>query len=146
MKRPAPEVLGIALALAVTGCGYGTETGTGLLTEFEYLGCAGDWNEDRYEPEVTSSGTRDAATFLVRNPGSCGYDQGSNGKAHVDGNTLELDYTLSSSGGDMAACICEYRARFLVSGVPADVTKVSVNGDEARLKGELPRTTDALRR
>ncbi|WP_367344750.1 hypothetical protein [Stenotrophomonas bentonitica] len=143
MKRPASAIVGIALALALTGCGYKTETGTGLLTEFEYLGCAGDWNETIYDPEVTVSGTPGAATFLVRNPAGCGYDQGSNGRARVDGNTLKLDYTLSSSGGDMAACICEYRARFLISGLPADVTKVRVNGDKARLKGDLHRTSDA---
>lgn len=137
MKRPASAIVGIALAMALTGCGYKTETGTGLLTEFEYLGCAGDWNDDTPDPEATSSGTRNAATFLVRNPDSCGYDQGSNGRARVDGNTLKLDYTLSSSGGDMAACMCEYRARFLISGLPADVTKVSVNGDNARIKGPL---------
>ncbi|WP_312327111.1 hypothetical protein [Stenotrophomonas sp.] len=127
----------LAAALTTTACTPHTETGTGLLTEFEYLGCAGDWNEDTLEPEATSTGTRDAATFLVRNPDTCGFDQGSNGKAHVDGDTLKLSYTLTSSGGDAAACICEYRGRFLVTVLPAEVTKVSVNGDRARIKGNL---------
>lgn len=128
-----------AVAMTMSACTSPTETGTGLLTEFEYLGCAGDWNEDTLVPEATSSGTRGAATFLVRNPDSCGFDQGSNGKAHVNGDTLKLSYTLTSSGGYAAACICEYRARFLVSGLPAEVTKVSVNGDRARIKGTLLR-------
>lgn len=138
MRRHLAAATVVAFALSVSGCSR-TEKGTGLLTEFEYLGCAGDWNEDTYAPEVTSSGTRDAATFLVRNPGTCGFDQGTDGKAHVDGNTLKLHYTLSSSGGDVAACICEYRARFLVSGLPEGVTKVRVNGDKARIKGALLR-------
>lgn len=133
----------LAAALTTTACTPHTETGTGLLTEFEYLGCAGDGNEDTLEPEAKSTGTRDAATFLVRNPDTCGFDQGSNGKAHVDGDTLKLSYTLTSSGGDAAACICEYRARFLISGLPADVDKVRVNGDNASLKGDLIRTSNA---
>lgn len=133
----APALL--AVALTMTACTSRTETGTGLLREFEYLGCAGDWDEDTLAPEVSSTGTREAATFLVRNPASCGFDQGSDGRAGIDGDTLKLRYTLASSGGDMAACICEYRARFLVSDLPEGVTKVSVNGDEARIKGELVR-------
>lgn len=133
----------LAVAMTTTACTSHTEAGTGLLTEFEYLGCAGDWNEDTLEPEAASSGTRDAATFLVRNPATCGFDQGSNGKAHLDGDTLKLSYTLTSSGGDAAACICEYRARFLISGLPADVDKVRVNDDNASLKGDLIRTSNA---
>lgn len=100
----------LAVAMTTTACTSHTEAGTGLLTEFEYLGCAGDWNEDTLEPEATSSGTRDAATFLVRNPATCGF---------------------------------EYRARFLISGLPADVAKVRVNGDNASLKGDLIRTSNA---
>lgn len=135
-----------AVQSATAACTSHTETGPGLLTEFEYLGCAGDWNEDTLDPEATSSGTRGAATFLVRNTDTCSFDQSSNGKAHVDGDTLKLSYTLTSSGGYAAACICEYRARFVVSGLPADVTKVRVNGDKARLKGDLLQASDGAAR
>jgi len=44
----APALLAVALTMAA--CTSRTETGTGLLREFEYLGCAGDWEEDTLAP------------------------------------------------------------------------------------------------
>jgi hypothetical protein len=129
----------IAMAATVTGCGSRSQTGTGLLTEFEYLGCEGDWNEETYAPEVARSESAEPISFLVRNADTCGYDTADKPEAELDGDTLELRYTLSSSGGYVAACYCEYRARFVVSALPEGIRKVSVNGDDARIKGTLHR-------
>jgi hypothetical protein len=139
LKLRLTALAAIAMAVTMTGCGSRVQTGTGLLTEFEYLGCAGDWNEDTYAPEVTRSESAEPISFLVRNADTCGYDTAEKPKAELDGDTLELRYTLSSSGGDMAACYCEYRARFVVAELPEDIRKVSVNGKDARIKGSLHR-------
>lgn len=129
----------VAMAVTMTGCGSRAQTGTGLLTEFEYLGCEGDWMETTYAPEVTPSRSDGRFSLLVRNADTCGYDTADKPEAELDGDTLELRYSLSSSSGYAAACICEYRARFVVSVPPEGIRKVSVNGEDARIKGTLHR-------
>lgn len=127
----------MAMAATVSGCGSRVQAGSGLLTEFEYLGCEGDWDEETYAPEVTRNDSGGHIAFLVRNADTCGYDTADKPKAELDGDTLDLRYTLSSSGGDVAACYCEYRARFVVSALPEGIRKISVNGEDARIKGNL---------
>lgn len=134
MRRPHTAAALLLVLLGMTACTPPIEGDGGLLIRFQYLGCKGDWNDDTLSPEVfrTASGT--STTLLVRNAASCGYDVASKPEAAWNGKSLALRYTLDSDGGDMAACMCEYRARFEVA-TPLDAFKdVSVNGQDARVR------------
>ncbi|WNH54249.1 hypothetical protein [Stenotrophomonas oahuensis] len=126
----------LTVVMGLTACSNPGDVGDGegLLKEFKYLGCEGDWEDESYAPEVLRNQEGDVTTYLVRHNYGCGYDRGLEPKARLSGETLKLDYRLETSGdGDMAACICEYRARFKIAAPAAQVRTVKVNGDEARL-------------
>jgi hypothetical protein len=109
----------------------------GPIKTFEFLGCSGDWADEGNTPDVWRTGSERGTYFLVRHADTCGYTIGSKPAAKIDGNSLELTYELSSPDGAVAACPCEYWAKFELIGAPAKLEKISVNGVEARLKGGL---------
>ena len=111
--------------------------GAGLVKSFEYLGCSGDWPDEGKTPDVWRAGGKSGVYFLVRHADTCGYTIGSKPFAKLSDSKLELSYELSNEDGPMAACPCEYWAKFELSVVPRDLSAVSVNGVEARLKGSL---------
>jgi hypothetical protein len=109
----------------------------GLVRSFEYLGCSGDWPDEGNTPEVWRAGGKSGVYYLVRHADTCGYTIGSKPFAKLSGTKLELSYELSNEDGPMAACPCEYWAKFELSVLPRNLTSISVNGVEARLKGSL---------
>jgi hypothetical protein len=109
----------------------------GLIKSFEYLGCSGDWTDDGNTPEVWRTGGKGGVFYLVRHADTCGYTIGSKPFARLSGSKLELGYELSNEDGPMAACPCEYWAKFELTVKPAKVSEVAVNGTKARLKGSL---------
>lgn len=109
----------------------------GLIKRFEYLGCSGDWTDEDNTPEVWRTGSRDGVYYLVRHADTCGYTIGSKPFARLSGTRLELGYELSNEGGPLAACPCEYWAKFELAVMPGRLSEVSVNGTRARLKGSL---------
>ncbi|WP_312316103.1 hypothetical protein [Stenotrophomonas sp.] len=128
--------LGFVVFLGLTACSNpgDLEDGQGLLKEFKYLGCEGDWEDESYAPEVLRKEEDAVTTYLVRHAAACGYDLAMDPEATLRGDTLKLKYRLDSSGGDMAACYCEYRARFKIATPAAQVRTVKVNGNEAKLR------------
>lgn len=79
--------------------------------EFRYLGC-NDWPENRpYETAIQSSVVDSGIIYRVSDPASCGYSV-RQPKYKLIGNTLILNYNLHTPGGDVAACICEYKSEF----------------------------------
>ena len=108
-----------------------------LLKNFEYLGCSGDWVDEGNAPEVWRPGGKHGVYYLVRHAETCGYTSGSKPFAKLSGTRLELGYELGNDGGPMAACPCEYWAKFELAMEPGRLSEISVNGVKARLKGHL---------
>ena len=118
--------------------GPGTSAPAGVqLKSFEYLGCSGDWTDEGNTPEVWRAGGKHGVYYLVRHADTCGYTIGSKPFAKLSGATLALGYTLGNENGPMAACPCEYWARFELAVEPGRLSEISVNGVKARLKGGL---------
>ncbi len=110
------------------------DNGQGLLREFKYLGCEGEWEDESDAPEVLRKQEGAVTTYLVRHNSGCGYDRGMASQATLSGETLKLDYRLEMSGdGDRAACICEYRARFRIATPATPISTVVINGKDARV-------------
>ena len=109
----------------------------GIIKSFEFLGCSGDWTDEGNDPDVWRTGSERGTYFLVRHADTCGYTIGSKPAAKIQGTSLELSYELSNTSGMLAACPCEYWAKFELTDVPAKLDAVSVNGAKARLKGSL---------
>lgn len=107
------------------------------LRSFEFLGCSGDWEEDSTVPQAWRAGRKDKVTFLIRHPADCGYTIGSDAKAKISGSKVDLSYAMSNESGDLAACYCEYWASFELLSAPQRVTQVSINGETAKLMGDL---------
>jgi len=113
------------------------EGSSGLVKSFEFLGCSGDWTDERNTPDVWRTGNEHSTYFLVRHADTCGYTIGSKPTAKIQGGSLELSYELSNTSGMLAACPCEFWAKFELTDTPDKLETVSVNGVEARLKGSL---------
>ncbi|WP_282295799.1 hypothetical protein [Stenotrophomonas sp. PS02289] len=128
--------IGFVVLLGLTACSNpgDFDSDQGLLREFKYLGCEGDWEDESYAPEVLRKQEGILTTYLVRSADTCGYDQGMDAKASLSGETIKLSYRLATSNEEMAACYCEYRARFIIATPTSPITTVEVNGDEARLR------------
>ena len=109
----------------------------GHIKSFEFLGCSGDWTDEDGAPNVWRTGSERRTYFLVRHADTCGYTIGSKPTAKLVGDSLELSYELSNTSGMLAACECEYWAKFELTDTPPKLKMVSVNGAEARLKGSL---------
>jgi hypothetical protein len=73
----------------------------------------------------------------VHHDDTCGHTIGSKPKAKIQGGSLELSYELSNTSGQLAACECEYWAKFQLATVPEKIDTISINGRKARLKGRL---------
>ena len=114
-----------------------SEGANGLVRSFEFLGCSGDWTDEGNTPDVWRTGSEHGTYFLVRHADTCGYTIGSKPAAKIQGTSLELSYELSNTSGMLAACPCEFWARFELSDAPEKLEKISVNGVDARLKGSL---------
>jgi hypothetical protein len=113
------------------------ESPSGLVKSFEFLGCSGDWTDEGNTPDVWRTGNEHATYFLVRHADTCGYTIGSKPAAKIQGGSLELSYELSNTNGMLAACPCEFWAKFELTDTPDKLETISVNGVEARLKGSL---------
>lgn len=107
------------------------------LKSFEFLGCSGDWKDDKLQPRVWRTGRKDKITFLISHPADCGYTIGSDPKARIKDSVVALSYSMSNDNGVFAACYCEYWASFELKSAPDKITKISVNGDDAHLMGGL---------
>jgi hypothetical protein len=107
------------------------------IKSFEFLGCSGDWTDEKIEPQVWRAGKKGKTTFLTKHPADCGYTTGNSPKAVVSGSTLELSYTLSNDDGVLAACYCEYWAAFELKSAPDTVAKIKINGRDAQLMSGL---------
>lgn len=107
------------------------------LRSFEFLGCSGDWEEDEIVPQAWRAGRKNKTTFLVRHPADCGYTVGSDPRATISGTRIDLSYSMSNESGDIAACFCEYWAAFELRSLPARITKITINGQQAKLMGDL---------
>ena len=125
----------LAVAMGLTACSNpgDVSNGDGLLKEFKYLGCEGDWEDESFAPEVLRKQDGAVTTYLVRHADTCGYDMGMYPGATLRGDTLKLSYRLEASSEEMAACYCEYRARFKIATPASPITTVEVNGDDAWL-------------
>jgi hypothetical protein len=107
------------------------------VKSFEFLGCSGEWpNEDRL-PEVWRTESERGTYFVARHSDDCGYNIGMRPTAAFVDGVLELNYVLTNTSGEAAACLCEYWARFELAAEPEDIKSVSLNGAPARLKGDL---------
>jgi len=157
MKAIHAIIAGSFLAIAAAGCVPGStgeadiqsiktaagvhktkpEGTNGLVKSFEFLGCSGDWTDEGNTPDVWRTNSEHATYFLVRHGDTCGYTIGSNPAAKFQRGSLELRYELSNTSGLLAACPCEYWARFELADMPDKIEKISVNGVEARFKGGL---------
>ena len=133
MMRRTGVVLVVVMGLTACSNPGDVSNGDGLLKEFKYLGCEGDWEDESFAPEVLHRQEGTVTTYLVRHADTCGYDMGMDPGATLRGDTLKLSYRLETSREEMAACYCEYRARFKIATPAVQVTTVKVNGDEARL-------------
>jgi hypothetical protein len=107
------------------------------IESFEFLGCSGDWTDEKIEPQVWRAGQKGKTTFLTKHPADCGYTTGNSPKAVVSGSALELSYTLSNDDGVFAACYCEYWAAFELKSALGSVSKIKVNGRDAQLMSGL---------
>lgn len=125
----------LAVVMGLTACSNpgDVSNGEGLLREFKYVGCEGDWEDESFAPEVLRKQEDAVTTYLVRHADTCGYDMGMDPGATLRGETLKLSYRLEASSEEMAACYCEYRARFKIATPGTPVRTVEVNGDEAKL-------------
>ncbi|MDH5829084.1 hypothetical protein QFW80_00905 [Luteimonas sp. M1R5S18] len=126
-----------AIATATDARKAKPEISNGLVKSFEFLGCSGDWMDEGNTPDVWRTGSENGTYFLVRHADTCGYTIGSKPAAKIHGDSLELSYELSNTSGMLAACPCEFWAKFELAEVPTKLETVSVNGVEARLKGSL---------
>ena len=107
------------------------------LKSFEFLGCSGDWTDEKIQPQVWRTGRKNKITFLAKHPADCGYTIGDKPKAIISDTTVDLSYSMSNDDGTLAACYCEYWATFELKSAPDKVTKVSVNGEDAQLMSSL---------
>jgi len=107
------------------------------LKSFEFLGCSGDWTDEKIEPQAWMPGRKGKITFLIKHPADCGYTIASNPKAIVSGTSIDFSYSMSNDDGSLAACYCEYWAEFELKSTPDKVTKISFDGAPARLMGDL---------
>ncbi len=128
--------LGLGIALGVASCAKHALPEGGLLKHFEDIDCGDDWNDESFAPEVFRSVDGNTTKLLVRHPHGCGYELAVNPSAELDGQVLRLDYdrTMDDSDGEVAACICEYRVRFDIETPPLPITKVTFDGETARLR------------
>ena len=107
------------------------------LKSFEFLGCSGDWTDQKIEPQVWRAGKKGKITFLAKHPADCGYTIGDKPKATVSGAVVDLSYSMSNDDGALAACYCEYWATFELKSAPDKITKITVNGEDAQLMSSL---------
>ena len=107
------------------------------LKSFEFLGCSGDWTAEKIQPQAWQAGRKGKVTLLLKHPETCGYSIGSNPKASIVGDSIDLSYSMSNDNGALAACYCEYWASFELKSLPEKISKISINGAEAELMSSL---------
>lgn len=107
------------------------------LESFEFLGCSGDWIDEKIQPQAWRAGRKGKITFLIKHPADCGYTIGTNPNARIDGSSVDFSYSMSNDDGALAACYCEYWASFELKSAPEKITKISINGSDARLMSSL---------
>lgn len=108
----------------------------GPLRDFEFLGCAGDWNGEPTTVERIT--TRESVTFLVRHDQSCGLDIGDKPSFARADDTLTLDYALRSSDDSVVMCDCLYKAKFTFDKAMMDVRNVKFRGALAAVLPPAP--------
>lgn len=113
-----------------------TKSGS-LVRSFEFLGCSGGWPKEERAPDVWQTDSERGSYFLVHHIDTCGYTIGSKPSARIHGGSLELSYELSNTDGMLAACECEYWAKFQLTTAPEKIETISINGRKARLMGSL---------
>ncbi|MGH8061578.1 MAG: hypothetical protein ACREO7_06140 [Pseudoxanthomonas sp.] len=108
------------------------------LQSFEFLGCSGDWTDEKIQPQAWQTGRKGKITLLIKHPETCGYTIGTNPKASIIGSSVDLSYSMSNDDGALAACYCEYWASFELKSTPEKISKISINGADAALMSSLP--------
>lgn len=117
-------------------------TKTGLpaasnLQSFEFLGCSGDWADEKLQPQAWRADKKGKTTFLIKHPADCGYSIATNPEARIVGSSIDFSYSMSNDDGALATCYCGYWATFELKSAPDKITKISINGEEARLMSGL---------
>jgi hypothetical protein len=107
------------------------------IESFQFLGCSGDWNDEKIQPQAWRVGKKGKTTFLIKHPADCGYTMGADPKAKIIGSSIDFSYSMSNDNGALAACYCEYWASFELKSTPGKITKISINGADAKLMSGL---------
>ena len=148
MKTSAIRITAVAAALAAVSAGaialslsgFKLQPGHSVLKSFQYQGCGGDWDEESGAPSIWKRQEGGSLVVLTKHAETCGYDRGEKPLARlVDDKKLILDYTLDTSSDMLAACICQYWAKFELSSSAAQATLIEVHGQKATQHDTWPR-------
>jgi hypothetical protein len=107
------------------------------LESFEFLGCAGDWSDDKTTDSVRRLTSNDRVTFLVRHPATCGLE-GRNPRVTFASGKLDLSYELYSPNDSVIYCECEYWAKFTFDSSAMMLAGVTFEGRAPELLGDWP--------